>query len=264
MSTAREDSRLLRQVYAGALQRDPEERAEYLDRACAGKSALRARVDSLLFAHADEFPDGDTSAAADTRANVLGQGIEGRIIGHYIIRREIGRGGMGVVYLADDTRLSRRVALKALSPGLGSELAARERLRLEAHAAAGLSHPGIATVYALEEIGDALYLACEFVPGAPLRALLKSGPLPLDQVVDIGTQLAKALAAAHTQGVVQPRHQARERDEDPERRHQGPRFRAGACRELCALQAHADWHRRRNAGVSRAGTGAREADRLQD
>jgi serine/threonine protein kinase len=201
MSTAREDSRLLRQVYAGALQRDPEERAEYLDRACVGKSALRAQVDSLLAAHAEDFLDGDI-AHAETRADVHGPGIEGRVIGHYIIRREIGRGGMGVVYLADDTRLSRRVALKALSPGVGSELAARERLRLEAHAAAGLSHPGIATVYALEEIGDALYLACEFVPGEPLRSLLKSGPLPLDQVVDIGTQLAKALAAAHTQGVV--------------------------------------------------------------
>jgi eukaryotic-like serine/threonine-protein kinase len=201
MSTAREDSRLLRQVYAGALQRDPEERPEYLDRACAGKSALRARVNSLLAAHADDFPE-EELAAADTRADVRDHGVEGRVVGHYIIRREIGRGGMGVVYLADDTRLSRRVALKALSPGLGSELAARERLRLEAHAAAGLSHPGIATVYALEEIGDVLYLACEFVPGEPLRALLKSGPLPLDHVVDIGTQLAKALAAAHTQGVV--------------------------------------------------------------
>jgi len=202
MSTAQEDSRLLRQIYAGALQRDPEERGEYLDRACAGKSRLRTRVDSLLAAHAKDFPDEGPGALGATGDDVRGSDVAGRVVGHYIIRREIGRGGMGIVYLADDTRLSRRVALKALGPEIGSELSGRERLRHEAHAAAGLSHPGIATVYALEEIDDALYLVCEFVPGEPLRALLKSGPLPLDQVVDIGTQLAKALAAAHTQGIV--------------------------------------------------------------
>ena len=106
------------------------------------------------------------------------------------------------MYLADDTRLSRRVVLKALTPGLGRDPRNRDRLRLEARAAAGLSHPGIATVHALEEIGSELYLACEFVPGEPLRALLESGPLPIAQVVQIDAQLARALAAAHTQGIV--------------------------------------------------------------
>ena len=202
MTTAGDESRLIRQVYAGALQRDPEERDEYLDRACADKPGLRSKVAALLEAHSQDFLEATTVAGAGPRADHPREDVEGRVIGPYILRREIGRGGMGVVYLADDTRLSRRVALKALSPGLGHELGGRERLRLEARAAAGLSHPGIATVYALEEIGDALYLACEFVPGEPLRALLRSGPLPLEQVVDIATQLAKALAAAHTQGIV--------------------------------------------------------------
>ena len=109
---------------------------------------------------------------------------------------------MGIVYLADDTRLSRRVALKAIAPGAGSEASRRARMRQEARAAAGLSHPGIATVYALEEIDDQLYLACEYVPGPTLRALLKGGPLALPQVVDIAAQLARALAAAHAHGVV--------------------------------------------------------------
>src|SRR4029077_11969899 len=131
MTTAREDSALLRQVYAGALQRDPEEQGEYLDRACADNPGLRARVVTLLEAHSQDFLEGED--------------IEGKIVGPYIIRREIGRGGMGVVYLADDTRLSRRVALKPLNPGLGTELVPRERLRHEARPAAGLSHPGIAT-----------------------------------------------------------------------------------------------------------------------
>jgi hypothetical protein len=68
--------------------------------------------------------------------------------------------------------------------------------------AAGLSHPGIATVYALEEIGGELYLVCEYVPGAPLRALVESGPLAIEDVIDIGIQLAKALAEAHTKGII--------------------------------------------------------------
>jgi serine/threonine protein kinase len=108
---------------------------------------------------------------------------------------------MGVVYLADDTRLSRRVALKALA-GVGREVSRRERLRREAQAAAALSHPGIATVYALEEIGGELYLACEYVPGQTLRSLLETGPPPLAQIVDIAIQLARALAAAHAHGIV--------------------------------------------------------------
>jgi serine/threonine-protein kinase len=87
---------------------------------------------------------------------------------------------MGVVYLADDTRLQRRVALKALNPSVNQTPSLRERLRNEARIAGGLSHPGIATIYALEEIDGELYMACEFVPGTPLRALLKAGPVPID------------------------------------------------------------------------------------
>lgn len=205
---AGDDSKLLRQLYAGALQRDPEERAEYLNDACSGRSDLRARVVALLEAHSQDFLEasssGDveqpTTPQAGLRPN--GNDVEGRRVGDYVLRREIGRGGMGVVYLADDTRLQRRVALKALSPSLSQTPDLRDRLRNEARVAAGLSHPGIATVYALEEIDGELYLACEFIPGAPLRALLKSGPLPVDEVVNIGLQLARALAEAHTYGVV--------------------------------------------------------------
>jgi eukaryotic-like serine/threonine-protein kinase len=72
----------------------------------------------------------------------------------------------------------------------------------EARAAASLSHPGISTVYAIEEIGEQLYVASEYVPGEPLRALVKTGPVPADQVIDIGLQVARALAAAHTAGSI--------------------------------------------------------------
>ncbi len=197
-----EESRRVRVVYAGAIQRDPEERDEYLSRECAGQPELRAKVAALLQAHSKDFPE-NVDAASPTRTTPIpSENIEGKVIGPYIVRRELGRGGMAVVYLVDDTRLSRPVALKAIAPDVGRDPSHRERLRLEARAAAGLSHPNIATVYSLDEIGDDLYLACEYVPGEPLRIVLASGPLPIAQVVTIGAQLARALAAAHTVGVI--------------------------------------------------------------
>ena len=201
MTPASEESKLIRLVYAGAIQRDPEERGEYLDRMCADKPELRAKVAALLDAHAKDLLDPVTVAAPGNPDDRQARG-QGEMVGPYLIRHEIGRGGMGIVYLADDTRLSRTVALKALNADISRERDARERFRREARAAAGLSHPGIATVYALEEIGDQLYLASEYVPGDTLRRLVKSGPLPIYQVVDIGLQLARALAVAHTAGVV--------------------------------------------------------------
>src|SRR5262245_57862262 len=204
-----DDSKLLRRLYGEALQRDPEERAEYLDAACPDRPDLRARVIALLAAHSEQFLDGVPAAEPDGRTTFAGGRVgsaanEGplRRIGDYIIRRELGRGGMGIVYLADDTRLQRRVALKALNPDLNQRPDLRERLRNEARVAGGLSHPGIATIYALEEIDGELYMACEFVPGTPLRALVKSGPVSIDEVVSIGLQLGHALAEAHTYGIV--------------------------------------------------------------
>jgi serine/threonine-protein kinase len=190
-----EELRQVRNAYEAALRRDPEERGEFLDRACEGRAWLRADVEALLAARGDQTSPGNAPPAE--RSSLVGQ-----TIGSYIIRQEIGRGGMGVVYLADDIRLSRRVALKALAAGLTRMADGRERLRREARAAAALSHPGIATVYALEEIGGELYLACEYVPGRSLRAVLQSGPVPIDAVVDIGGQLARAMAAAHAHGIV--------------------------------------------------------------
>jgi len=189
-----DDRKRAQAVIDAASQRDPEERDAFINSECAGNASLRALVNSLLTAHAPS-PYTPPEEPADAM-------LEGHVVGPYIIRRKLGRGGMGVVYLADDTRLSRRVALKAIDPILSRDAVQRERLRQEARAGAGLSHQGIAVVYALEEIGDQLYLASEFVEGPTLRALLEQGPLPSTQVVDIATQLARAIAAAHINGVV--------------------------------------------------------------
>jgi hypothetical protein len=175
-----EEWRRAKAVFDAAVQRDSSERDGFLDEACAGDPRLRAEVASLLGAHdrAGDFIDAPAfEAAAHLLADDPAESLEGRAVGPYLVRHEIGRGGMGVVYVADDTRLSRRVALKALPPGAGREPGRRDRLRQEARSAAALSHPGIATVYALEEIDGELYLACEYVPGQTLRTLIQAGPL---------------------------------------------------------------------------------------
>ena len=126
----------------------------------------------------------------------------GTEIGAYRIDRIIGRGGMGVVYLAHDTRLHRPVALKALPPHLFRDDRMRARLRQEARAAAALSHPSIATVFALEEIGDQIFIASEYLQGRTLREELAAGALPQPRALEIARAIAAALQAAHERGIV--------------------------------------------------------------
>ena len=195
------EARLIWELYAAALKHEPAERGRYLERAC-DDAAIRAQVASLLESHGLDIGQARTGMTTDFGGPSAGSNLEGRRIGNYVIQRELGRGGMGIVYLAHDLRLSRTVAIKALSPSYSQSPTVRERLLNEAKMAASLSHPGIATVYALEEIDGELYLACEYVPGAPLRALVDSGPLEIADVIDIGLQLARALSEAHTKGIV--------------------------------------------------------------
>jgi predicted Ser/Thr protein kinase len=194
-------SKRAQDVFSEALRRDPGERLEFIERTCAGEPELREAAVALLDAHVAAGQPTEHVPLRRAQAHQP-EAAAGRKIGPYVIRQELGRGGMGVVYLADDTRLLRQVALKALSPDVGRERTSRERLRREARAAAGLSHPGIATVFALEEIDDDLYLACEYVAGQSLRKVLAEGPLPVATVLDIGVQIARTLAVAHGAGVV--------------------------------------------------------------
>jgi serine/threonine protein kinase len=125
----------------------------------------------------------------------------GAMVGAYRIERILGRGGMGVVYLAQDSRLHRQVALKSLPPHLFRDDRMRARLRQEARAAAALSHPSIATVFALEEIGDQIVIASEYLEGPTLREELGKGPLPIDRALEIARAIASALTAAHARGI---------------------------------------------------------------
>jgi hypothetical protein len=190
-------------VFHAAAALDPSERAALLDAECGDDAALRAEVESLLQADAAAGPFLNRPAAV--AAGLVSEDpplTPGTRVGDYRIEREIGRGGMGVVYLAEDEHLARKVAIKVLPPAFTRDRRRRDRLRLEARAAAALSHPGIATVYALLEIDDRLYLVCEFVRGETLRAEIGRGLPSAETVIDIGVQVADALAAAHAAGVV--------------------------------------------------------------
>jgi len=128
--------------------------------------------------------------------------LTGSQLGPYEVESEIGRGGMGIVYLARDMRLDRPVAIKMLAPQYIRDEAQRERLKREARAAARLSHPSIATVYALEEFDDSVCIVSEYIQGPTLSQIMSKGRLPFSQVLDIAIQIARGLVAAHEEGIV--------------------------------------------------------------
>ena len=126
----------------------------------------------------------------------------GRTLAHYRITAAISAGGMGEVYRATDTKLGREVALKVLPAEMAASPERLERFRREARALAALDHPGIVTIYSVEEAEGVHFLTMQLVEGQPLDVLIPDGGMPLDRIVAIGTDLAEALAAAHEKGVV--------------------------------------------------------------
>src|SRR5262245_60675386 len=128
--------------------------------------------------------------------------VIGRILGHYEITALIGRGGMGEVYRARDTRLKRDVALKILPADMAADPVRLERFQREAETVAGLTHAHIVTLYSVEEADGVRFLTMELVEGQTLDALIPQDGMGLKQVFEIGTAVADALAAAHEKGVV--------------------------------------------------------------
>lgn len=193
------------ELLSAALERDPAERTTYLNGECGGDAGLRAEVESLLASHqqAGVFLETPAALARGLVPATEGDGaLAGQMLGPYRMERQLGRGGMGVVYLAEDTRLGRKVAVKILPKEFSADNARKDRLRLEARAAAALSHPAIATVFSLEELDSRLCLVSEYVRGDTLRAELDHGPFSLDLLIDTGIQVARGLAAAHAAGVI--------------------------------------------------------------
>ena len=185
-------------LFLDALEQPVDRRRAWLAAVTATDVALFGEVEALIAAHGtgtdflDQAPPVATEPVPPLPA--------GAHLGPYEIATELGRGGGGIVYLATDHRLGRQVALKLVAATANPEL--RERLRREARAAATITHPSVATIHALEEFGDQLFIVSEYVRGRTLRALLAEGPLARNRVVAIARDVAGALRAAHDAGVI--------------------------------------------------------------
>src|SRR5262245_13704114 len=204
--------RLIKEIFIAALEHEPERREEYLAGACAGDDELRREVDVLhdQSFSADNFLE--TPAIQKHAEVIVSEGhaktVEegprlkaGELIGDYQIVSLLGRGGMGEVYLAQDTRIGRKAAIKVLSNEFFDDEERVRRFEQEARTVSHLNHPNIVTVYEVEIKKTPHFIATEFVEGQPLRRKLEDGRLDLREVLDIGIQVAAALSAAHSSGV---------------------------------------------------------------
>ncbi len=185
----------VRTILEAALELPPEDRASFLDQACASEPELRKQVDSLLACEdvasfLEEPPLGRMALSAGTR------------LGPYEILAPIGAGGMGEVYRARDTKLGREVAIKVLPEEFTQHPQKLARFEREARLLASLNHPGIATLYEVEEAEGKPFLVMELVEGETLAERIARGPLPVDEALTLSQQIAEALEAAHEKGVI--------------------------------------------------------------
>ncbi|MCA1630802.1 MAG: serine/threonine-protein kinase [Acidobacteria bacterium] len=192
-------------IFRRAVELPPGERADFLDGACGGDAALRRDVEQLL--SADERAGTFIEAPAYERAvGLLTDGpatsVAGRLIGHYRIVAPLGKGGMGEVYLARDTKLERSVALKVLPSDVASNEERMRRFTQEAKAAAGLNHPNIAHVYEIGESDGTHFIAMEYIDGVTLKEKIHREKTPPGKLLKYLTQVAEGLAKAHAAGIV--------------------------------------------------------------
>ncbi|PWT95068.1 MAG: hypothetical protein C5B55_01740 [Blastocatellia bacterium] len=193
------------ELFHAALGRNAAERSDFLAHQCGSDEQLRHEVESLLLSHerADNFIE---TPAGDVAADLLGTHKStfepSQQIENYCIIRQLGLGGMGEVYLAEDTRLKRKVALKLLPPRFTVNPERVRRFEREARAASTLNHPNIVTIYEIRQSGSMHFIATEFVDGKTLRQLINEEPLKLTDILNVAIQVADALSGAHAAGII--------------------------------------------------------------
>jgi serine/threonine protein kinase/Tol biopolymer transport system component len=191
----------VKEIFEGALERQGDERAAFLDRAADGDEEVREEVESLLRSYevAGSFMESPAVAHADLEQRLT----PGQRIKHYQIVNLIGEGGMGEVYLATDTILGRRVALKVLPTFVSKDPERLRRFTQEARAASRLSHPNVCVVHEIGETEDGRpFIAMEYVEGVTLRERIRNQAMKLGDALDIAIQVAEGLTAAHEAGIV--------------------------------------------------------------
>ncbi|MCI0488826.1 MAG: AAA-like domain-containing protein [Blastocatellia bacterium] len=188
-----------------ALALEPGARTTFLDEACGDDKDLRREVETLLDSdrEAAEFIE---EPALDVAAKAMAEEqaglVEGKMIGPYGIIKSIGAGGMGEVFLARDSRLGRRVALKILPLQLTRGEGRLQRFVQEARAASALNHPNIITIYEIGEVDGLHFIATEFIRGQTLRQLIESAQMKMNESLDVTIQVASALVVAHEAGII--------------------------------------------------------------
>ena len=198
--------RQIEKVFEEALKQDPQRRQAFLEVACGTDFELHREVSALL-ASLDQSGRFLESAVEDAAKSYLGDQSapslrEGSLLDHYRVTQLIGAGGMSQVYLAEDIRLKRKVALKVLAQPLTRNPAFLRRFEQEAQVLSALNHANLLTVFDVCHSDGRYVLVTEFVEGETLRQLLSRGRLPRSQALDIASQVAAALGAAHASGVI--------------------------------------------------------------
>jgi eukaryotic-like serine/threonine-protein kinase len=195
----------VKQIFNSAMSYSPEQRGLFISQACSGDEALRSEVESLIASHERSGNFIDEPAFAQAAAFLANDNSElkpGQSLGSYEVLSFISRGGMGEVYLAEDKRLGRKVALKLLPSSFTKDDDRLRRFEQEARAASALNHPNIITIFEIREAGSSHIIATEFVEGETLRTRLNRTPLSVTEALDIAIQVADALAAAHKAGII--------------------------------------------------------------
>src|SRR5262245_51856582 len=196
---------LIERLFHGALEKEVEHRSAFLLEACAGDASLLEQMQALLKDHdrAGNFIDGlPKDEAGRALCAFKDAPTINEQIGFYLVLSLLGKGGMGEVYLAEDTRLGRKVALKFLPARFTCNTQQLQRFEREARAASALNHPNILTVHEIGQYGTTHFIATEYIEGETLRERLTAGRLELKQALSIAIQVAEALAAALAEGII--------------------------------------------------------------